>query len=417
MEKWRTAAYAAPYLTETYAWGAPSSQNLTPRERGDRVQVVSTEGHPFHLLGRTSKLDIGGPFTNRKVVMELDQKEPEWSRYNWSAYFKAWQNESYTIPVPASVFSQIAGSHGTINTKSSATSFVEQRCPQVFSSNELDAWGTSVINSVRPTNPTVDLAMSIGEFVSERKFFALPGTSGSLPGEYLNYMFGIAPTIADVQDLRTAIEDREEIIRQYARDSGRLVRRRYEPAPETDVTKVVSTGIYPAFIGASISGGAISSGTLTRTTKKKTRLWFSGAFTYYLPEEGLGRDLAEMDRLYGVVPGTALVWELLPFSWLLDYKLSIGATLGNLDSFIQDGLVMPYAYVMAEQEVVDHYEWEGTICNPGGTPVPRRVTGRIKYVTQQRQAATPFGFGIKPGDLTTRQLSIIAALGLTKLDK
>jgi hypothetical protein len=39
--------------------------------------------------------------------------------------------------------------------------------------------------------------------------------------------------------------------------------------------------------------------------------------------------------------------------------------------------------------------------------------GRAKITTQQRTAANPFGFGVKPGDLSPRQLSILAALGIS----
>lgn len=388
-----------------------------------RLQYVQSEGHPFRLLGKNDRLDIGGPFFNSKFEVDLGSWDPEWQVHintSGTRYY-----EYFGIPCvpsgsdfgPGSIATMVTNLSQVVDNKEKARYHLDLRNPQALSSNELDAWGTSVINSVLPTNPTVDIAMSIGEFVSERKFFSLPGTSGSLPGEYLNYMFGIAPTLADIRDLRTAIAEQDKILAQYARDSGRLVRRRYEPEPTIVNRHEVIDDVYPENIGSHESVYVHERGRLTHTQKSTTKLWFSGAFTYHFPQEGLPKTLAELDRLYGVVPGVGLTWELLPFSWLLDYKLSIGAAIGNFDSFIQDGLVMPYAYVMAQQEIVDHYVWVGNIKNFDGVFQPRRLTAVVKRTVQQRRPATPFGFGLLPGELSARQLSIIAALGLTKLDK
>lgn len=406
--KWRPTG---PVIDFTgHYWSKYGGYTYYPTDKLSGMQWTSSEGHPFHLLGKTTRIDIGGPFESRKIQVDNDSWEPELSVY--PGFF-----EAYHVPMAVGVLDSNVYNTGTIQDETDARSALLTRTPAAESFSTLDAWGSSVINSVLPTNPTADLAISLGEFVSERQFFRLPGTAGSLPGEYLNYMFGIAPTVALVQDLKNAISDQEEILGQYIRDSGKLVRRRWEPDADVETSKTVSTGKYPKFFGSTHSAYLVQSGKLTTTTRTRTKLWFSGAFTYYLPKEGLARDIALMDRLYGVVPGSALVWELLPYSWLLDYKLSIGSVLGNIDAFAMDGLVMPYAYVMRTQETEVHYIWEGNIRNSSGSWTQRRLSTKVTSVTKQRRAATPFGFGVLPGDLTPRQLSIIAALGLTKLDK
>lgn len=380
-----------------------------------KAQHTSSEGHPYQFLGRDHRTDIGGPFLTQKVEIALDENA-HLHLDNGAGIRRRVTGTAIAhpdlLPYRKSVWSTPDTAAAVVGR---LTAF---RNPQPLSDSTLDAFGSTAISLVKPTNPTVDLAMSIGEFVSERKFFSLPGQAGSVPGEYLNYMFGIAPTIADVQDLRKAIQEKEKILFQYARDSGRLVRRRFEPDPVTSVSNHTATNqpLYDIKGGSFGDGATVGSGTLSYTIKRSTRQWFSGAFTYFLPKEGLLKSVAELDRLYGVVPGTALAWELTPYSWLVDYKLSVGSALKNLDSFAMDGLVMPYGYVMAEQSAEVYHTWTGPV-TINGTWTKRSVSGKIVKTVKQRRPANPFGFGIKHGDLSLRQVSIIAALGLTKLER
>lgn len=374
----------------------------------DEAQWTISEGNPYQLLGKSSRLDIGGDFFTVKWSTSLGS----WAQRSHSSGGGRLGYHSTGVLVPTDA-SPIVGSAVDSLDSAQMRTHIASRAPASLSSTELDAFGARAISRVKPTNPTADLAMSIGEFVSERKFFALPGTSKGPAGEYLNFMFGIQPTLADIQDLREAMRNQEKILAQYARDSGRLVRRRYEPDEVVTVDKTTDTTSGSCkFIGSVFPARHLLMGTLTKVTKTTDKMWFSGAFTYHLPREGLLRTVAELDRLYGVVPGTALAWELMPYSWLLDYKLSIGSALSNIDAFAQDGLVMPYGYVMRTREIVTDYTWTGSY---GGSQIA--VTATTTSVIKQRRAANPFGFGVLTGSLTARQLSIIAALGLSKLEK
>lgn len=127
------------------------------------------------------------------------------------------------------------------------------------------------------------------------------------------------------------------------------------------------------------------------------------------------RTIAELDAKYGVKPGADTAWELLPFSWLADYKLSAGAAISNFSRFTSDGLVMKYGYIMGETTQTTRYAWSGYICNASGSLSRRDLAATVVRTTKRRMLANPFGFGILPGDLSDRQLSIIAALGLTYL--
>lgn len=388
----------------------PAYSGQFPRE----VQMIFSEGHPNH--NRSDGIpDTGAAFESWKV--EIPRPGVNWhSRYNYvnTQLLTGWQEDTKTFLCASPEIAQLANQINGLLTEDQISSYLSNpvRCPQGPSNLTMDAMGTKAIDMIKPTNPTVDLATSLAELWSERKFFSVPGRNGSLSGEYLNYQFGIAPTIGDYQDLRDAIENRDAIIRQYQKDSGKLIRRRYRFKPEISysVTKT-SAPVYGMGHGLSIY--QCPGGTLTKKTKTTQEYWFAGAFKYSIPRGAFPERMAELDRLYGVVPGVSTGWELVPFSWLVDYFTPIGGILSNLDAFMKDGLVLPYAYIMSTTEVEDTYDWLGTIRNTNGELVPLGVQSVIKKTRLRRRHATPFGFGLLASDLSPKQLSIIAALGIS----
>jgi hypothetical protein len=71
---------------------------------------------------------------------------------------------------------------------------------------------------------------------------------------------------------------------------------------------------------------------------------------------------------------------------------------------------MKYGYLMEHSFIEDQYYLKG----PSGFKTPCSPTP-VTYVseTKKRIQASPFGFGINWSDLTSQQLAIAAALGIT----
>lgn len=422
--KYSWDVYTQRYMVNGTAY--PTSGDGVSVSNGNEAQRIVTEGHPFHLIGKDGyeNWDIGGAFESRKVEIHLDtHRQPMWLRLASTPKTSTWEHEFYGIPTPDSEFSrfQQSGAVGGPQTEAQVNSLLAGAPPRTQDSY-LDAWGTSVIGSVVPTNPISDLSVSIGELLGERKFFALPGKADNLSGEYLNYMFGIAPTVSDAREFRKTAEEAEKLLDQYARDSGRLVRRSFTPDPEITTIRLpdIACRCSSLGVGGQVRIGASGNGILKRI-QKTTKTWkFSGAFTYWLPKEALSRRISELDHLYGILPGAGTAWELIPFSWLVDYFTSIGDAMQNIDNFARDGLVMPYAYVQRSVEIETEYTWTGAL-NKGvsyselSSVPPTVISGRIISHSLQRRPATPFGFGVSASSLTLRQASILAALGLTKV--
>jgi hypothetical protein len=117
------------------------------------------------------------------------------------------------------------------------------------------------------------------------------------------------------------------------------------------------------------------------------------------------------DKLLGTDVTPEVLWELTPWSWAIDWFSNTGDVISNIASFTTDGLVMHHGYVMEETIVRHIYDTVG-YRNYNG---PLNVTP-VEYVThtKQRVQANPFGFGISWDGLSPFQISIAAALGLSK---
>jgi hypothetical protein len=267
--KWRKRGDVI-FTGENLSNGNPTSAHGILHHKYSQLEHLFSEGHPWFYLGK-SRLDLGGPFDLHRQVVQ-GKLEPEWLRSPGSTY--PWSNEYFTIPVPAAAVSSAVNGISNQNSAVNAKSYIGPKIPESPSEITMDAMGSKGINMLNPTNPVADLATSVAEFASERKFFALPGTAGSLPGEYLNYMFGVAPTVGLTQDLRDAIANREKLTKQFIRDSGRWVRRRADISLTSDVSKSTSTG-YPSTIGPALSTSVAKIGQLTTITSTSQKFWFS----------------------------------------------------------------------------------------------------------------------------------------------
>lgn len=396
----------------------PATGDNTIRRRTGTVQVTEDStltGWKFRRAWKNSNstvfpwwLDLGAPFVS--VKLEANPLDPRWIR--------AGLNNTYCSVYPSTeaYHAGNAGWPADENESAIRTQLFSTNPSAFMSPSDMDALGATAISRVAPTNPLSEGATFVAEIISERKFFAIPGSSlrkernyRGASGEYLNYQLGIAPLIGGLSEFHAASLKAEEALEQLSRDSGRMIRRGYEfPDVETDTTDVVG-GVFPhpdiGLVSKQVSTG-------TRTTRRRVRkqIWFSGAFTYYLPDKGgLMRSIRELDQVYGVVPGLDTGWELVPFSFVADYFVNLGDVFKNMNSLIQDGLILRYGYMMVTTTVHTHTEWYGPLAL-NGTKVNTRIAHDYIYTVKQRRPANPFGFGVSDNQLTGRQTSILAAL-------
>jgi hypothetical protein len=113
--------------------------------------------------------------------------------------------------------------------------------------------------------------------------------------------------------------------------------------------------------------------------------------------------------LFGLRINPTHLWQIMPWSWLIDWFTNLGDIIARVDEQFNDGMVAKYLYVMRSQNTTirsnhSYNFWSGT----------QTFSFERSLLTKQRRSAdSPYGF-VLGGDLTTSQWSILAALGLSR---
>lgn len=291
-------------------------------------------------------------------------------------------------------------------------------------------WGTKGISSSVPTRPQAGVAQAVGEMrqlpklpaldlyrsiakgVSRRDLFRRAVRGGG--SEYLNTTFGWMPLERDLKDLHEAHKSIEEKVNQLLRDSGKVVRRRRHLLDEVSVVENEGTtdsiGVGPG------SNYLTPTQPYTSRVSERTRIWTSAAFTYYITAgefwtSEIKRSEQILAAIYGSRIGIDTLYNLAPWSWMLDWVGNLGDVAANMAAFSNDGLVMKYGYVMFEKEVRTTFRLSAKYRYSSGTA---STSATSVQTIKLRRRANPYGFGIAWNGLNVSQLAILAALGLSR---
>lgn len=421
----------------SYSIPTLSEQKLLVNTSTPRVTIKAADGTPYggvqrtidnnnsvylrgRSISRSKRRDVGGPFYTETVKVSKPREFPIRRETPVYSSFSGHQHSFVGAAVPMQEFAKWPASimDGSIQ-------FGDLRPPSDFT---LKGWGTTGISRTIPTKPEMSLSTSIGELKD-----GLPNLIGrqlkrdpslhSLGGEYLNYQFGIAPMINDVQDVIKLTKQYENIVKQFRRDQGRFVRRRITLVDEEESSSEHLTRQTLAYAGGGdyplVSVLAQPDGVRVRKTHK-TKIWFSGAYTIAYPKDadGLLQEISEFNRVYGVLPNAELAWNLLPWSWLVDWFSNLGDIITNVSYLTSPSTRLAYGYVMGE------YSYSYTAESKAGPTyaytrgyygTPWGLESTLEYKRKRRLKASPFGFGVDLGGLTGSQAAILSALGLSRL--
>jgi hypothetical protein len=357
---------------------------------------------------RSSKGDNGGPFFAQSVIRQVEPSAaPIVCRYSAGGALASSIRYVPNIDGPGSPM--ISPSYPSWTGESSA----------------LDPLGTTGWKRARPGNPVANA----GQFIAElRDLPTLPLRLLSrlhffrgLGKEYLNVQFGWKPFVSDVKEMFELYQNLDKKLAQLRRDNGRPIRRRRTVKNSTETTST-STGqqnhlgnVWP------VSPAAISPfSSMTVQTVTKEQVWFVGCFRYYVADIGSSQWTRRATMaLYGLNPTPSLLWNILPWSWLIDWFSNTGDVLSNASSNAVDNLVAHYAYVMRTVSVQTTYTSFYKV--DSGTSAGYKVEGGSGSctvtkltTTKARKRATPYGFGVSFDGLSAYQTSILAALGMSR---
>jgi hypothetical protein len=401
--------YSGPGFDDTWTQGA------TTVSVGS--QVTDSMAHPGwrKRLTNANLQDIGGDFFTQKqfafghpAVIRIstpDRRISNQTSYRSTYFGNCWSINASTMPFPPGMNSSVG---------------------------DLDKLGAVAIARCKPTNSVANVAVTLAELRRE----GLPSVSihrwkdrlrahKNVSNEYLGVQFGMMPLGKEIGTFAAGVIQAEQLLAQYERDAGRVVRRRYTFPPKSEIvsTTEVSSNTNPFYapfntqlMNSSLT--AFQTGLLIRQRTIEQNRWFSGAFTYYLPTGyDSRRRMHKMSLLAREILGVELtpevLWNLTPWSWAVDWFSNTGDVISNISSFTTDGLLLRYGYIMEHTIVSDTYtRATPNLFYTGGGLLDSEVT--LVTETKMRRKATPYGFGLSWNGLSAFQLSILAALGVSR---
>lgn len=307
--------------------------------------------------------------------------------------------------------------------------------------SSLENRGAEAWNAMRPDLPDFSLATEIMELKDMPRF--LKDQTRRIrdlanreyrkrykrrpPSKYAQYhlelQFGWLPILRSILGFAETMRNKDSLLQQLIRDNGRPKRRKRnltEAANNNDTgykTGSFNTGwgvdVSPLLPTGCYGQTSRSSGSNTLTSKT----WCEGQFRYLLPPGPRNRAWKRMmkRRIFGGRLTASDAYNIIPWSWMVDYFTDLGQFVQAVSPGVADKLICDYAYLMRTIEYA--FDTTATISIRNGPNTYKHVScrRRVWQTRKVRVEATPFGFGVKQTDLTPNQLSILGALGLSKL--
>jgi hypothetical protein len=301
--------------------------------------------------------------------------------------------------------------------------------PQLVPHAELEGLGATAYARAAPDRPIMDAANALYELKDVPSMLrqaynavrSLPRLGSirlrDVSDFNLAVAFGWLPLLSDTVKLYNSQKEIRSKLAQLKRDNGRPIRRKFQLKDQNvNSSSIVDRGTEQygtTHMGPWFLTGTYGGGEWELSHHATTRVWFSGQFRYWLPDQGQMSD-NEWDRkligrLFGFKPTPSRIYQAMPWSWLIDWFSNTGDIIANLDASVADRLINDYAYLMRHHEVFariksSHKIWSGETWQ-NAVAVTERGT-----MVSQRVPASPFGFGVKTPDLSPYQLTILGSL-------
>ena len=397
-----------------YPDNGPFYSEVTPTQYwADGYQYTLSENHSEWFDENRNRLaDIGGNFYTEKLHASIPNSDVELFPVNYGDFWwrkitgTAVPGIDYSVPLSAHFPGEIA-----------------------LSESELNQKGATAIKRSMPTKPAADAGTAAGEAVKDgvpnlpilhslAKRAKIAKDAGD---EFLNVAFGWLPLVDDVRNTAKAVIEFDRLMKQYEAGSGKPHRRQYDfPFEESDELVYRSDPVYAASIsGKGLTGSnhdTYERGRIVVRRKTSRQCWFHGSYTYYLPSgydsrSATSKNVAAAKKILGLELTPELLWNLAPWSWAIDWFSNAGDVISNVGNFANQDLVLHYGYLMSTTKTTVTISHEGPSGILGvGAVRPLVFTREVK----QRAKANPYGFGVSMGGLSTFQLAILSALGLSK---
>lgn len=302
------------------------------------------------------------------------------------------------------------------------------------------SYGASAYNRFRPKTSGWDAATFLGELRELPKMLAdnakkfdklFRGSGGkrsdlfmpkALAGNWLEYHFGWVPFVSDLNKMYNTYQNYDRILRRLRRQNDHWTRKggtilsNYEVTDRVDLFSQDAPSVWPTpptpLVNFPYPSRPNKWGNTYYETQTETEIWFRGSFKFHIPMfSGLGAarysKLRAMQQVYGLRISPSVIWNLTPWSWLIDWFTNVGDVIDNVTAITLDRLVSRYAYIMGRSKQKRFNS--STIHFRDGS---QNFLWCQQIDVKRRASASPFGFSLSPDDFSAKQWSILAALGL-----
>lgn len=295
-----------------------------------------------------------------------------------------------------------------------------------YNSQSLDALGATGWKKFKPVKPIADTGVMLGEsreiprqlrdaVKSLKQLATHPLKSvrsmSFLSNQHLAYQFGWLPLMRDLEKCYNALKNTDSWLKRVRKYNGEWEHRGGTVATGSGSLTSGKAYLFPSPSGFSLPPEGNSAGDIYISWGY--RVWFSAWFKYYIADfNSATTQLRLKARIWGLTNTPTIVWNLLPWSWLVDWFSNLGDNIDNLIPI--DGLVakmpciMRHCWTRYDVQVAQRYK------EPSGAFITHSAMNYKQMETKGRGVASPFGFGLSDADLSLRQLSILAALGIQR---
>jgi hypothetical protein len=277
------------------------------------------------------------------------------------------------------------------------------------------ALGPAAWNQAKPRLASLNLGQFLAELRDAPSLFRFQlKRFRDLGKGYLNAQFGWKPFLSDLRRWYQSIIKLDQQLARLQKQNGKWQRRRRTILDETTVTTPsLTVDLYNPTLVTKVDQQVMKTET--------ERSWFSGSFRYYIPNltNGDWGNVPKIKKLWGLEVTPQLVWELLPYSWLVDWFANVGDVISNYTSINEDNMVARQAYVMRHKSTEYRLIYTGRFQITTYVPYQTTFTyhdviSYYKTETKTRVEASPYGFDLSWADFNSFQVSILAALGVSK---
>jgi len=420
---------------------------LEPHAGNTKVFSTKDRGHPFATLKVEAVMPqyyVGYTRITTKArtessgaicAMDTQSVAPDFSSVVPGAFRTGGINESF----------------GLFNWPSSVVTTPAAVSQQPVSSTLRVALGTQLISSTNPWAPKASLAVTFLELMKgdvprvvsnlirhQRDLSALKRAAGS---DYLNVQFGWVPLVRDLTDALEVAYKLDALMfnsQNYRRGREREIgywnvssndppisAQRQMKLAGYGITSSLESKIIPDQFPSSEmvvnvgSGGFIAASRYVRSSTTRADLRFTARF--HRGVEASTTQNGYLDRaveLLGLEMTPAVLWELTSWSWLIDWFSNLGNVAKNLSDLDWSNVLLDYAYLTVRVRSQRVIGFEGITAQSSGSynqvVAPTSMYKSVTVDELSREQASPFGFSTSWGGLSPYQLSILAALGMTR---